>query len=121
MGILSLEASYCGYYLLRYIFSMHVVNTKIIIWFVHYLLQIVLKELLENGFLHGDQVTVNGKTMAENLTHVPRLPELGKQVIFTTVKKTLSWLKYRVIMTYGQELASSLLYYPKMVGNHRQK
>ena len=41
----------------------------------------MLKELLENGFLHGDQVTVNGKTMAENLADVPRLPELGKQVI----------------------------------------
>lgn len=46
-------------------------------------LQIVLKELLENGFLHGDQMTVNGKTMAENLTDVPRLPELGKQVILS--------------------------------------
>lgn len=43
----------------------------------------MLKELLENGFLHGDQVTVNGKTMAENLADVPRLPELGKQVIPT--------------------------------------
>lgn len=49
------------------------------------LLQIVLKELLENGFLHGDQVTVTGKTMAENLTHVKRLSELGQQVTFTAV------------------------------------
>ena len=36
---------------------------------------------MENGFLHGDQVTVNGKTMAENLSEVPRLSELAKQVI----------------------------------------
>ena len=36
---------------------------------------------MENGFLHGDQVTVNGKTMAEKLSEVPRLSELAKQVI----------------------------------------
>ena len=42
----------------------------------------MLKELLDNGFLHGDQLTVNGKTMAENLQHVPGLSALGQQVRF---------------------------------------
>jgi dihydroxy-acid dehydratase len=31
---------------------------------------IVLKELLDNGFIHGDCLTVTGKTMAENLKDV---------------------------------------------------
>lgn len=33
-------------------------------------IQVVLKELYENGFIHGDCLTVTGKTMAENLKHV---------------------------------------------------
>lgn len=32
--------------------------------------QIILKELYENGFIHGDCITVNGKTIAENLKDV---------------------------------------------------
>jgi dihydroxy-acid dehydratase len=32
--------------------------------------QIILKALLDGGFLHGDCLTVNGKTMAENLENV---------------------------------------------------
>ncbi len=40
---------------------------------------IVLHELLEGGFLHGDVLTVTGKTMAENLSGV-RLPE-GQDVV----------------------------------------
>lgn len=46
-------------------------------------LPLVLKELLDNGFLHGDQITVSGKTMAENLADVQRLSEIGQQdVVF---------------------------------------
>jgi dihydroxy-acid dehydratase len=40
----------------------------------------VLKYMLENGMLHGDCLTVTGKTMAENLADVPSLKE-GQQVI----------------------------------------
>jgi len=40
---------------------------------------IVLHELLEGGFLHGDVLTVTGKTMAENLSGI-RLPE-GQDVV----------------------------------------
>ncbi len=35
---------------------------------------VVLKELLDNGYLHGDCITVTGKTLAENLEGV-KLPE----------------------------------------------
>lgn len=32
--------------------------------------QMILKELFDNGFIHGDCMTVTGKTMAENLANV---------------------------------------------------
>ena len=35
----------------------------------------VMKRLLEHGVLHGDALTVTGKTLAENLADVPDLPE----------------------------------------------
>jgi dihydroxy-acid dehydratase len=35
----------------------------------------VMKMLLENGYLHGDCLTVTGKTLAENLANVPSLLE----------------------------------------------
>lgn len=40
----------------------------------------VLKYMLKNGMLHGDCLTVTGKTLAENLENVPDLTE-GQQVI----------------------------------------
>ncbi len=40
----------------------------------------VLKFMLENGMLHGDCLTVTGKTMAENLADVPGLTE-GQRVV----------------------------------------
>jgi dihydroxy-acid dehydratase len=48
---------------------------------------VVMKELLRNGFLHGDVMTVTGKTLAENLASVPTLEELGKQDIVVPVSK----------------------------------
>ncbi|MBG77591.1 MAG: dihydroxy-acid dehydratase [Alphaproteobacteria bacterium] len=41
---------------------------------------IVLKELLDNGYIHGDCITVTGKTIAENLEGV-KLPE-DQDVVF---------------------------------------
>lgn len=35
----------------------------------------VLKRLLEHGMIHGDCMTVTGKTLAENLADLPGLPE----------------------------------------------
>ncbi|MGX7196089.1 dihydroxy-acid dehydratase [Enterococcus olivae] len=40
----------------------------------------VMKYLYENGFIHGDCLTVTGKTIAENLEEVPSLKE-GQKVI----------------------------------------
>ena len=39
-----------------------------------------MKELLEAGLLHGDCLTVTGKTVAENLRVTPRITELNNQV-----------------------------------------
>ncbi|NND16693.1 MAG: dihydroxy-acid dehydratase [Eudoraea sp.] len=40
----------------------------------------VLKFMLENGMLHGDCLTVTGKTMAENLADIPGFTE-GQEVV----------------------------------------
>jgi len=42
--------------------------------------QVVLKTLLEGGYLHGDCMTVTGKTLAENLENV-KFPD-GQKVVF---------------------------------------
>jgi dihydroxy-acid dehydratase len=41
----------------------------------------VLKILLENGLLHGDCITITGKTMAEMLADVPTQPRADQDVI----------------------------------------
>ena len=41
----------------------------------------VLKMLLEAGLLHGDCMTITGRTMAEELAGVPRSPRAGQDVI----------------------------------------
>jgi dihydroxy-acid dehydratase len=46
---------------------------------------VVMKELLGAGLLHGDVLTVTGKTLAENLAGVPTLAELGRQDIVRPV------------------------------------
>lgn len=40
----------------------------------------VMKFMLENGMLHGDCMTITGKTVAENLADVPSLTE-GQQIV----------------------------------------
>jgi dihydroxy-acid dehydratase len=49
--------------------------------------EVVMKELLDNGFLHGDCITVTGKTIRENLRGV-KFPE-GQDVVYR-VKSPLS-------------------------------
>ncbi|SHG75065.1 dihydroxyacid dehydratase [Flavobacterium fluvii] len=45
----------------------------------------VMKYLLKEGFLHGDCLTVTGKTIAENLASIPDLHD-GQEVIFEIQK-----------------------------------
>jgi dihydroxy-acid dehydratase len=42
---------------------------------------LVMKMLLEHGLLHGDCVTVTGKTVAENLAAVANAPPAGQDVV----------------------------------------
>ena len=51
---------------------------------------VVMKELLRNGFLHGDVMTVSGKTLAENLADVPTLEQIGRQDIVFPVAKPIA-------------------------------
>lgn len=51
---------------------------------------IVMKELLRNGLLHGDVMTVTGKTLAENLASVPTLDELGPQTVVFPVSRPIA-------------------------------
>ena len=37
--------------------------------------QVVLKELLDAGLLHGDAKSINGKTLEENLSDVDTKPD----------------------------------------------
>jgi dihydroxy-acid dehydratase len=45
----------------------------------------VMKYLLKEGFLHGDCLTVTGKTLAENLASVPNLND-GQEVVYEIQK-----------------------------------
>ncbi|MBX7126941.1 MAG: dihydroxy-acid dehydratase [Cyclobacteriaceae bacterium] len=52
---------------------------------------IVMKYLLDNGFLHGDCITVTGKTIAENLKDIPALDFSSQDIIYPLerpIKKT---------------------------------
>jgi len=51
---------------------------------------LVMKELLRAGFLHGDVLTVSGKSLAENLESVPTLDQLGAQDIVRPVGRPLA-------------------------------
>ena len=46
----------------------------------------VLKILLDAGLLHGDCITITGKTIAEELKDVPSVPRADQQVIFPIEK-----------------------------------
>ena len=46
----------------------------------------VLKLLLDAGMLHGDCITITGRTLAEELAHVPSVPDPGQDVIRTIDK-----------------------------------
>ena len=53
-----------------------------------------MKELLRAGLLHGDVMTVTGKTLAENLAAVPTLDEIAPQDIVFPVKSPIAPPKF---------------------------
>ena len=48
----------------------------------------VMKLLLDAGLLHGDCITITGRTLAEELAHVPSVPD-PKQDVIRTIDKAL--------------------------------
>ena len=51
---------------------------------------VVMKELLRAGLLHGDVMTVTGRTLAENLAEVPALEDLPRQDIVRPVSDPIA-------------------------------
>jgi dihydroxy-acid dehydratase len=51
---------------------------------------VVMKELLRAGLLHGDVMTVTGKTLADNLAAVPTLEEIAPQDIVFPVTRAIA-------------------------------
>ena len=51
---------------------------------------VVMKELLRAGLLHGDVMTVTGKTLAENLADVPTLDQIPAQDIVRPVSRPVA-------------------------------
>ncbi len=51
---------------------------------------VVMKELLEHGLLHGDAMTVTGRTVAENLRGAPSLASLGSQDLVWPVERPIA-------------------------------
>jgi dihydroxy-acid dehydratase len=51
---------------------------------------VVMRELLDHGFLHGDAMTVTGRRLAENLRAAPTLAQLGEQDIVRPVSRPLA-------------------------------
>ena len=43
---------------------------------------VVMKELLENGFIHGDCMTVTGLTVEENLKNLPKSIPRDQDVLY---------------------------------------
>ena len=62
---------------------------------------VVMKELLENGFLHGDAMTVTGRTLAENLEHVAPLTDLGHQDLVQPVSAPIAEPNNHITVLHG--------------------
>jgi dihydroxy-acid dehydratase len=70
---------------------------------------VVMKELLDHGFLHGDVMTVTGKTLAENLRDVPPLTELGEQDIVWPVSNPIASPNHHISVLKGNLAPESCL------------
>ena len=62
---------------------------------------VVMKELLDNGLLHGDAMTVTGKTLAENLADVASLTDLGDQDLVQAVSTPAAQPNNHITVLHG--------------------
>src|SRR6476646_1568300 len=70
---------------------------------------VVMKELLRAGLLHGDVMTVTGKTLAENLVSVPTLEQLGDQDIIRPVANPVAAANNHISVLKGNLAPESCL------------
>jgi len=70
---------------------------------------IVMKELLRAGLLHGDVMTVTGRTLAENLAAVPTLEEIGRQEIVSPVSTPVAAANNHISVLKGNLAPESCL------------
>ncbi len=70
---------------------------------------IVMKELLRNGLLHGDALTVTGRTVAENLADVPTLDQLGDQKVVFPVDSPIAPANNHISVLHGNLAPESCL------------
>ena len=77
-------------------------------------LPILMKELLDAGLLHGDCLTVTGKTVAENLSSVSKASDLTQDVVYAFSKPLsppghhitiikVRWIRAVCILTYASK------------------
>ncbi|TXL73531.1 dihydroxy-acid dehydratase [Vineibacter terrae] len=62
---------------------------------------VVMKELLRHGLLHGDALTVTGRTLAENLAAVPTLDEMAPQDIVLPVARPIAPPNHHISVLKG--------------------
>ena len=70
---------------------------------------VVMKELLRAGLLHGDVMTVTGKTLAENLAAVPTLEDIGRQDIVFPVAAPIAPPNHHISVLKGNLAPESCL------------
>src|SRR5229473_2373067 len=70
---------------------------------------IVMKELLRAGLLHGDAMTVTGKTLAENLAAVPTLEQIARQDVVLPVKSPIAPPNHHISVLKGNLAPESCL------------
>lgn len=62
---------------------------------------VVMKELLDKGFLHGDVMTVTGRTLAENLADVASVGDLGDQDVVRPVADPVAAPNNHISVLHG--------------------
>jgi dihydroxy-acid dehydratase len=70
---------------------------------------VVMKELLRAGLLHGDVMTVTGRTLAENLEAVPTLEQIAKQDIVFPVARPIAPANNHISVLKGNLAPESCL------------
>ena len=70
---------------------------------------VVMKELLRNGLLHGEVMTVTGRTLAENLASVPTLEQMARQDIVLPVASPIAPPNHHISVLKGNLAPESCL------------